>query len=197
MDSIERLVEALRCLPGIGPKSARRMVFHILQNQRQRGLQLAQCLEQAIRNITHCQYCNNYTESPVCVICRDGKRDSSVICIVENPQDVHAIEQSRAYEGKYFVLMGKISPIDGLGPEEIHLPKLKQYVIEQNITEVVIALSACVEGQTTAHFIQQLLSQEAVTVTQLAKGIPSAGELEFLDSNTIGNALKNRAKMYV
>lgn len=195
MDSIESLVEALRCLPGVGPKSARRMVFHLLQHQRPRGLHLAECLMQAMQQVTHCRYCNNYTESTVCAICKDTRRSASILCVVENPQDVHAIEQSLAYDGKYFVLMGKISPIDGFGPEEIHLPKLKQQVIEQNISEVVIALSACVEGQTTAHFIQQLLAQEAVTITQLAKGIPSAGELEFLDSHTIGNALKNRAKL--
>lgn len=197
MDILNRLVEALRCLPGVGPKSAQRMVFHLLNQHRQRGLHLATCLEQAMTQITHCHRCNNYTEHPLCSICQNKSRDLSLLCIVETPADISAIEQSHAFQGSYYVLMGKISPLDGLGPDDIGLPKLKNLVIEENIKEVIIALSPSVEGQTTAHFIHQLLLDVDVKITQLARGIPSGGELEFLDGNTIGSALRNRAMINV
>ncbi|WP_069683637.1 recombination mediator RecR, partial [Legionella parisiensis] len=142
-----------RCLPGVGPKSAQRMVFHLLQHQRQRGLHLASCLEQAMNNIHHCERCANYTEQKVCSLCQNPNRDSSLLCVVESPADVSAIEQSNAFQGKYFVLMGKISPLDGLGPEDIGLPRLKSLIIQEEIKEVILALSPSVEGQTTIHFI--------------------------------------------
>lgn len=197
MDMLNRLVEALRCLPGVGPKSAQRMVFHLLQHQRQRGLHLASSLEQAMNYITHCQRCMNYTEHDLCALCKNPNRDSSLLCIVESPADVSAIEQSNSFQGKYFVLMGKISPLDGLGPEDIGLPRLKNLIIEERIQEVILALSPSIEGQTTVHFIHQLLHEQKITITQLAHGIPSGGELEFLDGNTIGNALRNRALINV
>lgn len=197
MDTLTRLVEALRCLPGVGPKSAQRMVFHLLQNQRQRGLHLATCLEQAMTHISHCQRCNNYTEQNLCTLCQNPNRDQTLLCVVESPADVSAIEQSNAFQGKYFVLMGKISPLDGLGPDDIGLPKLKNLIAEDGIKEVIIALSPSVEGQTTVHFIQQLLRDESINISQLAHGIPSGGELEFLDGNTIGSALRNRAAINV
>lgn len=193
MDTLNRLVDALRCLPGVGPKSAQRMVFHLLQYQRQRGLVLASCLEQAMNNINHCERCNNYTEQPCCTLCQNPNRDSSLLCVVENPADVSAIEQSNSFQGKYFVLMGKISPLDGLGPDDIGLPRLKSLILQEKVQEVILALSPSVEGQTTIHFIHQLLRHEPVNISQLAHGIPSGGELEFLDSNTIGSALRNRA----
>ncbi|KTD65429.1 Recombination and repair protein recR [Legionella santicrucis] len=197
MDILTRLVEALRCLPGVGPKSAQRMVFHLLQHQRQRGLLLASCLEQAMNQIQHCERCANYTEKNLCAICQNTDRDASLLCVVESPADVSAIEQSNAFQGKYFVLMGKISPLDGLGPDDIGLPRLKRLIIQENIKEVILALSPSVEGQTTIHFIHQLLRDQPVNMTQLAHGIPSGGELEFLDGNTIGNALRNRAIIHV
>lgn len=197
MDILTRLVEALRCLPGVGPKSAQRMVFHLLQHQRQRGLLLASCLEQAMNQIQHCERCANYTEHHLCSICQNSDRDASLLCVVESPADVSAIEQSNAFQGKYFVLMGKISPLDGLGPDDIGLPRLKKLIIQENIKEVILALSPSVEGQTTIHFIHQLLRDQPVNMTQLAHGIPSGGELEFLDGNTIGNALRNRAIIHV
>lgn len=196
MDPLSRLVDALRCLPGVGPKSAQRMVFHLLDKQRQRGLHLAACLEQAMKNIGHCQICNNYTEDLLCMLCQNPDRDSSLLCVVESPADVLAIEQSQSYGGRYFVLMGKISPIDGLGPEEIGLPKLQALVLNQSIKEVVLALSPCIEGQTTVHFINQFIASPSLKVSQLAHGIPSGGELEFLDSNTISSALRNRAMLH-
>lgn len=197
MDPLKRLVNALRCLPGVGPKSAQRMVFYLLDKQRQRGLDLAFCLEQAMNNINHCQICNNYTVESICTICNNSERDQSMLCVVETPADVLAIEQSQAFHGRYFILMGKISPIDGLGPEEIGLPKLKSLVVEQSITEVVLALSPSMEGQTTVHFIHQLIASPVVNISQLAHGIPSGGELEFLDANTISSALRNRARVHV
>ncbi|HAT6362387.1 TPA: recombination protein RecR [Legionella pneumophila] len=197
MDALSRLVEALRCLPGVGPKSAQRMVFHLLQHQRQRGLHLASCLEQAMKHISHCQQCNNYTEQALCALCQNPNRDSTLLCVVESPADVSAIEQSNSFQGKYFVLMGKISPLDGLGPDDIGLPKLKELIIREKIQEVILALSPSVESQTTIHFIHQLLKSETVNISQLAHGIPSGGELEFLDGNTISSALKNRAVINV
>lgn len=197
MDTLTRLVEALRCLPGVGPKSAQRMVFHLLQKQRQRGLHLATCLEQAMNHITHCQRCNNYTEQDLCNLCQNPSRDQSLLCVVESPADVSAIEQSNAFQGKYFVLMGKISPLDGVGPDDIGLPKLKNLIAEEGVKEVIIALSPSIEGQTTVHFIHQLLCDESINISQLAHGIPSGGELEFLDGNTIGSALRNRAAINV
>ena len=193
MDTLSRLVDALRCLPGVGPKSAQRMVFHLLQHQRQRGLHLATCLEDAMRNIHHCQRCNNHTTDDVCVLCRNQERDITTLCVVESPADVAAIEQSNAYHGYYYVLMGKISPLDGVGPEDLNLPKLQQLVIRENIQEVILALSPTIEGQTTIHFINELLRPHAKKISQLAHGIPNGGELEYLDSNTIGSALRNRS----
>jgi len=195
MDALTRLVDALRCLPGIGPKSAQRMAFYLLQHQRQRGLQLAACLETAMREIRHCERCNNHTTEDRCALCENNKRDNNLLCVVENPLDILAIEQSNAYSGSYYVLMGKISPMDGIGPDEINLPKLEQLVVKEQTKEVILALSPTIEGQTTIHFIHELLRQHPVQVSQLAHGIPSGGELEYLDGHTIGNALRNRAKI--
>lgn len=193
MDALSRLVQALRCLPGVGPKSAQRMVFHLLQNARQRGLNLAACLEDAMKNVTHCSICNNHTTYNICKLCQDETRENHILCIVETPQDVHAIEQSHAYKGRYYVLMHKISPIDGVGPEDIGLEKIKNLVVNAKITEVILALSPTVEGQTTMHFINEILIAHNVNISQLAHGIPAGGELEYLDSFTISNALRNRA----
>lgn len=193
MDALSRLVDALRGLPGIGPKSAQRMAFYLLQFQRQRGLNLAACLEYAMHNIHPCQRCNNHTTDELCALCQNKNRDKSILCIVESPADVTAIEQSNAYQGYYYVLMGKISPLDGVGPDDIGLPKLYELITRDNIKEVILALSPTIEGQTTVHFIHELLRPLKLHITQLAHGIPNGGELEFLDSNTIGNALRNRA----
>lgn len=197
MDTLACLVDALRCLPGVGPKSAQRMAFHLLQHQRQRGMHLAACLEKAMSNIVHCTQCNNYTEHILCFLCQNPNRTTDVLCVVETPSDLAAIEQSQAFNGLYFVLMGKISPLDGIGPEDIGLHNLQQLVSQKDVKEVILALSPSVETQTTAYFIQQLLSDYPIKLSQLAHGIPSGGELEFLDKNTIGSALRNRASMHV
>ena len=196
MDTLNRLVDALRCLPGVGPKSAQRMVYHLLQYQRQKGLNLAACLEKAMNNIKHCQRCNNFSEQDLCSLCSNTSCDATTLCVVENPAGISAIEQSAAFKGRYFVLMGKISPLDGLGPEEIGLPKLKQLILDENIKELILALSPSVEGKTTMHFISQLIDNKQVHISQLAHGIPSGGDLELLDGNTISSALRNRALIH-
>lgn len=195
MDALSRLVDALRCLPSVGPKSAQRMAFQLLQHQRQRGLHLADCLYDAMNHIAHCHRCNNYTTHQFCSICQKKDRDLTMLCVVESPADVAAIEHSSAYKGCYYVLMGKISPLDGIGPDNIGLPQLQKLVINEGIREVILALSPTIEGQTTVHFIQELLRPYAIKISQLAHGIPSGGELEFLDGNTIGSALRNRAAL--
>lgn len=195
MDALSQLINALRCLPGVGPRSAQRMAYHLLQRQRQRGLHLATCLQHAMEAIKHCQRCNNYTEYELCMLCQNTERDFSILCVVENPADVVAIEQSNAYKGSYFVLMGKISPLDGIGPDEINLPRLQKLILSEGIKEVILALSPSIEGQTTTHFIRELLSSYPTKISQLAHGIPSGGELEFLDGITISSALRNRAEI--
>lgn len=197
MDALTRLVDALRCLPGIGPKSAQRMVFYLLKNHRQQGLHLASCIEEVMQVVNHCKRCNNYTELEVCKLCQNGARDFKTLCVVETPADLMAVEQSNTYTGSYFVLMGKISPLDGLGPEEIGLPRLHDLVEQEEIHEIILALSPTIEGQATVHFIQELLKNHAVQISQLAHGLPSGSELEFLDGCTIGTALRNRAAISV
>lgn len=193
MTLVEQLAEAFRCLPGVGPKSAQRMVFHLLKNQRSRGLHLAACLEKAMKEVQACQKCRYYTEQAICPVCADEKRDKATVCVVESPADVMAIEQSNVFNGTYFVLNGKISPLDGMGPEEIGLPDLYKRVQSGEIEEVILALSPSIEGQTTVYHIQQLLNPLGINLSQLAQGIPSGGELEFLDGYTIRRALEHRA----
>jgi recombination protein RecR len=190
------LVDALRCLPGVGPKSAQRMVYQLLRHQRQRGLHLAACLTDAMQNMVNCKRCNNYTENELCTICESHERDGSLLCVVENPSDVVAIEQTGIFKGRYFVLMGKISPLDGLTPEDIGLHRLYKLVVSEQINEVIIALSPSIEGQITVQYIYDLLSTLSVQISQFAHGIPSGGELEFLDGITIGSALRNRALVH-
>ncbi len=195
MDTLSRLIDALRCLPGVGPKSAQRMAFHLLQHQRPRGLHLASSLEAAMQTVRHCSQCNNYTDHALCQLCQNTAREQHTLCVVESPADVFAIEQSHAHTGQYYILMGKISPLDGIGPEDIALDGLKNRVASGNITEVILALSPTVEGQTTIHFIQALLKPYEITISQPAHGIPVGGELEYLDGHTINRALFNRKQM--
>ncbi len=192
MDLLSDLVEALQCLPGVGPKSAQRMMFYLLQHQRERGLRLAKSLNNAMTTISHCEICNNYTTQSTCDLCRNPERDQHAICVVESPADVMALEQSMLFRGRYFVLMGRISPLDGIGPEEIGLSRLQRYVQQAQIKEVILALSPSIEGRTTVHFIQDYLRTVPVMITQLAQGIPCGGELALLDGHTIGSAFRNR-----
>lgn len=196
-DSIAALVRAFRCLPGIGPRSAQRLVFHLLQqNSRQLGLNLASCLHEAMHQVQNCKRCNNFTIYEFCHFCQDNSRDANLLCVVESPAGIMAIEQSNYYRGSYYLLTGLISPLDGLGPQEIGLPRLRTLVQKEGIKEIILALSPTVEGQTTAHFIHELLDGLGAYISQLAQGVPAGGELEFLDGMTIRNALRNRGKLF-
>ena len=186
------LIEALRCLPGVGGKSAQRMAFHLLERDRERGLKLAAALEQAMQRIGHCNRCRNFSEDPLCALCANSSRDRQVLCVVESPVDVAAIEQATGYRGQYFVLMGHLSPLDGLGPEELGLGLLTQRLGEGEIEEMIIATNPTVEGEATAHYLAQLARAGGIRPTRLAHGVPLGGELEFVDRGTLAHAFGRR-----
>ncbi len=189
---IEQLITSLRVLPGVGPKSAQRMAYHLLERQRQGAEQLAKVLDQAVKQVGHCSHCRTLTEDETCNICRSERRDDQQICIVETPSDIQIFEDSAIYSGKYFVLMGHISPIDGIGPEELGLDKLEQLLKNKPIKEMVIATNPSVEGEVTAHYLQHLAKKYDVTVTRLAQGIPMGSELGYLDTGTLTQAFLSR-----
>ena len=189
---IDQLVQALRCLPGVGPKSAQRMAFHLLERNREGGLQLAEILQTALLQVGHCRQCHTLSELDVCGICSDQRRDHSMLCIVESPADVLALEQAGSYRGIYFVLMGHLSPIDGIGPEEIGINRLIERVREQQIKEVILATNPTVEGEATAYYITEQVKALGVLVSRIAHGVPLGGELEYVDSGTLAHALSGR-----
>ena len=188
---LEQVIEAFRCLPGVGPKSAQRLLLHLLERDREGGRRLARILNEAIEKIGHCKSCRNLTEAELCEICSDGKRESNIICIVEAPSDVIAIEQSLSFSGQYFVLMGTLSPIDGRGPDEIGIDHLVRRC-ESGIQEIILAVSSTVEGEATAHYISEALKPLNLTISRLAQGIPLGGELEFVDGGTLSHAFDGR-----
>lgn len=188
---LEQVIEAFSCLPGVGPKSAQRMLLHLLERDREGGRRLARILSEAIDKIGHCKSCRNLTEAELCEICSDGKRQSNIICVVEAPSDVIAIEQSLSFSGQYFVLMGTLSPIDGRGPDEIGIDHLVRRC-ESGIQEIILAVSSTVEGEATAHYISEALKPLNVTISRLAQGIPLGGELEFVDGGTLSHAFDGR-----
>jgi len=190
---LDALIEALRCLPGVGPKSAQRMSFHLLERRREQAKQLAQCIEHAMEVIKHCERCNTFSENTLCRICSNPKREISLLCIVESPADLLAIEQTSAYRGLYFVLMGHLSPLDGIGPEELGLEKLKKHIIDMPPQEVILATNPTVEGEATAHYISEMIKPYKVKTTRIAHGVPMGGELEFVDGGTLARALTSRA----
>jgi recombination protein RecR len=189
---IEQLVENLRCLPGVGRKTAQRMALHLLERDREAGLALALALQEAIERIGHCGQCRNFSEEELCVICADRRRDFSKVCVVESPADVIAVEQSASYSGLYFVLMGHLSPIDGIGPEEIGLNLLKQRVQAGGIEELILATNPTVEGEATAYYLMDLVRDDAVKVSRIAHGVPLGGELEYVDGSTLAHAFSGR-----
>jgi recombination protein RecR len=188
---LEQVIEAFRCLPGVGPKSAQRMLLYLLERDREGGRHLARILTEAIDKIGHCRSCRNFTEAELCKICSDGKRESNTICVVEAPSDVMAIEQSFSFRGQYFVLMGTLSPIDGRGPDEIGIDHLVRRC-ESGIEEIILAVSSTVEGEATAHYIAEALKPLNVTISRLAQGIPIGGELEYVDGGTLSHAFAGR-----
>ncbi len=190
--SIEQLIEALRCLPGVGPKSAQRMAFHLLERNRAGGERLTSALGQALQKVHHCQQCRILSETDLCSRCGDQQRRQDQLCIVEMPSDVLAIDQATHYKGQYFVLSGHLSPLDGIGPEALGIPKLLQLFEKGTIQEVILATNPTVEGEATAHYISQLAHVRNIDVTRLAHGIPLGGELEYVDSGTLSHAFSGR-----
>jgi recombination protein RecR len=190
--SIELLKQAFRRLPGVGPKSAQRMVFHLLSRDRNGAREIARALDRALDSVRHCERCNNFTEHEVCDICASPKRDASQLCIVESPADLASLEQSGALQGMYFVLMGRLSPLDGIGPEQIGIPKLQARLSDGIVKEVIIATNLTVEGEATAHFIAEMARAQGVRVSRIAHGVPIGGELEYTDRVTLARALAGR-----
>lgn len=189
---LEQLIEALRCLPGVGPKSAQRMALHVLERDREGGSRLAETLAAAIERIGRCRQCRDLTEEPVCRICSDTRRDASMLCIVESPSDVLAIEQATGYRGLYFVLMGRLSPLDGIGPDELGLDDLARLLEQRNPDELIIATNPTVEGEATAIYLQRMASRLGVRTSRISHGVPLGGELEFTDQSTIAHAFSSR-----
>lgn len=191
---LEELITALRCLPGVGPKSAQRMAYHLLQRDRAGALHLAQALELAVNSIQHCSKCNNFSEHEVCNLCASPKRDAALLCVVEMPADLLMMEQTQCYSGLYFVLMGRLSPLDGIGAKELHLERLVRRVSEHPC-EVILATNFTVEGDATAHYLATLLQSQNVKVSRIARGLPVGGELEQVDSGTLAQAVLERREV--
>ncbi|MFT7243453.1 MAG: recombination protein RecR [Candidatus Azotimanducaceae bacterium] len=188
---IDQLTDALRILPGIGPKSAQRMVFHLLERNRDGARRLAEKLNLVMDQVHHCAACRNFTEDELCAVCRSEKRQNELLCVVEHPGDVSAIEQTGHYRGKYFVLMGTLSPIDGIGPSELGIDELLARCSE-GVSEVILAVSSSVEGEATAHYISELIKLRHIQVSRIAQGIPIGGDLELIDGGTLGHAINGR-----
>lgn len=189
---LDQLVQALRCLPGVGPKTAQRMAFHLLERDREGGRRLSETLLAAIQRVGHCEQCRNFSETPLCTLCASPRRDRSLLCVVESPADVSAIEQSADYRGLYFVLMGRMSPLDGIRPEDIGIDKLADRLDRGEVQEVILATGTTVEGEATAHYIAQIAHRRNLRATRIAHGVPLGGELGYVDGGTLSHALAAR-----
>jgi len=194
--AIDQLKQALRRLPGVGPRTAQRMAFHLLERDREGGQILADALRDAVSNVKHCQRCNNFSEQMFCSICESGKRDETLLCVVETPADLDTIEQAGAYTGYYFVLMGHLSPLDGIGPDQLGVERLLQVVSERSVQEVILGTNLTVEGEATADYLCDLFEDKPLTVSRLARGVPSGGELEYMDANTLAQAFSDRRTLH-
>lgn len=190
--SLDMLIEALRCLPGVGPKSAQRMAYYLMQRDRSGAARLADALQTALGALRHCQRCNTLTESDVCERCRSPRRDPALLCVVETPVDMNMMEQTQAYHGLYYVLMGRVSPLDGVGPRELQLDRLLERACDGVVTEVILATNFTNEGEVTAHYLSELLSSRGLRVSRIARGVPVGGELEFVDPGTLAQAVRER-----
>lgn len=195
LGSLDELAQALRCLPGVGPKAAQRMALHLLQHDREGANRLARALVGATRAIRHCERCNTFTEERLCTLCQSTKRDASELCVVETPADLLMIEQTQAYSGLYFVLMGRLSPLDGIGPKEIRLERLLERATDGIVREVILATNFTNEGEATAHYVGELLASRDLRVTRLARGVPVGGELEYVDAGTLAQAMRERRSL--
>jgi recombination protein RecR len=190
--SLDFLTEALRRLPGVGPKSAQRMAFHLLQHDREGAAMLSRALYQAVEAVHHCAMCNTFSELEICELCSDPERDHALLCVVETPADQLMIEQTLTFKGLYFVLMGRLSPLDGIGPRDLHLDKLVSRAADGLVSEVVLATNFTNEGEATAHYISEMLKARGLKVSRLARGVPVGGELEYVDAGTIARAMLDR-----
>lgn len=189
---VQELIDAFVCLPGVGPRSAQRMTYHLLERNRTGGKRLAAALNAAMEGVKSCRECRNFADDELCTICRDARRDASILCVVSSPVDVLAIEQSQEYKGRYFVLKGQLSPLDGIGPEQLGLPALAALLKGGHVHELILATSTTVEGEATAHYILDLVRGLEINVSRLAQGVPMGGELEFVDGATLAQALRSR-----
>lgn len=189
---LERLVEALRVLPGVGPRSAQRMAYYLLQHDRAGAEALAQALGEALRAVRRCARCNNFTEEEVCALCRSPRRDAALLCVVETPADLAMVEHTLSYSGMYFVLMGRLSPLDGVGPRDIGLDRLLARAGDGVVQEVILATNFTNEGEATAHYIAEMLRAKGVKASRIARGVPLGGELEYVDVGTLAQALLDR-----
>ncbi len=192
---LKELIDGLRCLPGVGPKSAQRMAFHLLHQDRDGARGLSSVLARAVEQIGHCKTCRMLTEEEECAMCRSARRDDALLCIVETPADVLAVEQSGSYNGRYFVLMGHLSPLDGIGPAELGLDLLEARLGAGQVREVIVATNPTVEGEATAHYVAQLAANNGLSATRIAHGVPVGGELEYVDSGTLSHAFAGRQKI--
>ncbi len=190
--SLEELISALRCLPGVGPKSAQRMAYHLLQRDQAGARRLSDALDRALKLIRHCHKCNNFSEEDLCELCASARRDATLLCVVEMPGDLLMMEQAQCYQGMYFVLMGRLSPLDGIGPRDIHLDRLTKRAQEGGVKEVIVATNFTVEGEATAHVVSEMLGSKGLRVTRIARGLPVGGELEHVDSGTLAQAMIER-----
>ena len=189
---ISRLVESLRCLPGVGPKSAQRMAFHILERDREAAIDLARVIEEAVTAVGRCESCRTLSEHALCPICASSRRDPGTLCVVETPADMAAIDASTGFQGMFFVLMGHLSPLDGIGPAELGLDQLGRRLDDGGITEVILATSSTVEGEATAHYLAEMVRERDIRATRIAQGVPMGGELEFVDGGTLARAMRAR-----
>jgi recombination protein RecR len=193
---LEELISALRCLPGVGPKSAQRMAYHLLQRDRAGAFHLAKSLELATNHIRHCAQCNNFSEHEICNLCASEQRDANLLCVVEMPADLLMMEQTQCYRGKYYVLMGRLSPLDGIGAKELHLERLQKRV-QEHPCEVILATNFTVEGDATAHYLASLLQARGIKISRIARGLPVGGELEQVDAGTLAQAVMERREMAI
>ena len=192
---LSQLNQAFKILPGIGEKSAQRMAFYLLEKNREGGLNLAKLISTSVDKIRNCSVCRNLTEDRVCEICRDERRNKTIICVVESPSDVIAIEKSGSFKGKYFVLMGRLSPIDGVTPQDLGIPKLVENINSSDIQEVIIATSPTIEGDATSFYIKDQLAENNILISRIAYGVPMGGELEYVDNTTLGRAIQGRREI--
>jgi recombination protein RecR len=190
--SLDALIEALRCLPGVGPKSAQRMAYHLLQRDPRGAQRLSGAIADALTHLKHCQRCNTFTEGEVCARCASAKRDPSQLCVVEMPIDMNVMEQTHAYNGLYYVLMGRLSPLDGVGPRELNFERLISRACDGQVQEVIMATNFTNEGEATAHYVSELLRARGIKVSRIARGVPVGGELEFTDAGTVAQAFIER-----